>query len=673
MDDSPYSIGQAMEEGNGEFAQHLSEEEGPLWRVSSALDKHSTATGQRKKPERPRKKAKTTVVEAPRNEEEVKMLERAGTALPRGRPRTTADFLDPPPFGELACALQESDGMVVPAEVGARFERLRKQKLEQKRNKEELQLQRNYVIASTLISRNRLEEGKARRLKEKSAAREQEIELMNKSSDRFVVRTLGSHRKLDLEQIPENLRATVQHRWGLIHGLASRKPHLSVEEKQAIRQLQYHCKNQTEIAELLGVSAMEVSRVLRGCDVIPESIKKTRGRHRKIEDRHVEAAAIFLFLANRKCYSHAVKFLREFYGIEISERTLSRRLKPMFGLRKSHFLTFPVQRNYESTIRLRQEWIRKVADPGYKGQRGLGFGFLNPEGTYEMKIETDLLFEALYLDEMIVRTVEKNTIWNVSGWRACDYLNPNESGKSVSLVFICCPATGFRRWMLNEGSTKAQTVSDFVRIVVSELAAERGEFLRQLKAIQNAGDKERLKEKKLEGELLTSSQRRALVLDNARVHSKDQLMQVLSEDQNQSYLAPEFLPPYSPFLNPCEEIFSHIRCETFRYMEQHLKVSNASIEVVKVAMNKVASTLDPAYFKKYLCHSREFHAMCRAGQPIHSEHHFEKTHIGEEGMTPEEAQNKLLSLVAECRKRDDNRKFSEASSSPAHQGEDSTS
>jgi len=88
----------------------------------------------------------------------------------------------------------------------------------------------------------------------------------------------------------------------------------------------------------------------------------------------------------------------------------------MYGLPQNRFQVIPPQRILEVAIKLRRQSVLQVNNPQYKGNDGLEFGGPNREGNFSMKPESDVLDEAFYMDEMIIRTVEISILWDVRGW-----------------------------------------------------------------------------------------------------------------------------------------------------------------------------------------------------------------------------------------------------------------
>jgi len=170
-------------------------------------------------------------------------------------------------------------------------ERKRRQREEERRNKE----QRNYAIANNLISRNNLERGKARRLEECRRARQEVLERKEKTSNTWSLKALRFEGTNALHKTPRELRG-----WVVLQNDNHQRPHLSVEEKQAIRELRPSFKTQKEIAELIGTSRMEVSRVLRGIEMLSESRKKGIGRPFEAAGRSRASSVDFSFPRQQK-------------------------------------------------------------------------------------------------------------------------------------------------------------------------------------------------------------------------------------------------------------------------------------------------------------------------------------------------------------------------------------
>jgi len=85
--------------------------------------------------------------------------------------------------------------------------------------------------------------------------------------------------------------------------------------------------------------------------------------------------------------------------------------------------------------------------------------------------------------------------------------------------------------------------------------------------------------------------RSVLILDNARIHHDDGLLEYL----NAFGVRVEFLPPYSPDLNPIELAFSSIKS----YLKRHQYFVESCLDPkypLFVACSRITSSLSSSFF-----------------------------------------------------------------------------
>lgn len=93
------------------------------------------------------------------------------------------------------------------------------------------------------------------------------------------------------------------------------------------------------------------------------------------------------------------------------------------------------------------------------------------------------------------------------------------------------------------------------------------------------------------------------VVDNVNFHHRQDLITL----QNYEIV---FLPPYSPFLNPCEEVFSLIKSRVRR--DTPIRGSDDLIQRMQSACAKI----EPAFFASYIARCESFFERCLLRQDI---------------------------------------------------------
>jgi transposase len=102
-----------------------------------------------------------------------------------------------------------------------------------------------------------------------------------------------------------------------------------------------------------------------------------------------------------------------------------------------------------------------------------------------------------------------------------------------------------------------------------------------------------------------------IVMDNVRFHHGQQVQQWAAE--NQHFIRVEYLPPYSPELNPIEEFF-HMAKNAYRKKNRPVSKTRA---VMRIRVIDVLESLQNRDLSGLYRHMREFLAIAYAGQPLH--------------------------------------------------------
>jgi transposase len=96
----------------------------------------------------------------------------------------------------------------------------------------------------------------------------------------------------------------------------------------------------------------------------------------------------------------------------------------------------------------------------------------------------------------------------------------------------------------------------------------------------------------IENNFLTSGS--ILIADNATVHCASDTIEVIYSILSAAGIKLLFLPKYSPELNPCELVFSFVKCRVYTHGLQ----TNSIFSNVESSFNKVTKKMIINYFKK---------------------------------------------------------------------------
>ena len=117
---------------------------------------------------------------------------------------------------------------------------------------------------------------------------------------------------------------------------------------------------------------------------------------------------------------------------------------------------------------------------------------------------------------------------------------------------------------------------------------------------------------------------RMLVMDNARCHHCDMVEHTIKEEGHRLH----FLPPYTPWFNPTERVFSAIKPAVAR---QELK-DHGSLEA---AIDKQLDTITQETCKAWIRECKRWAQVAVAGHPLSPEHDAE-TALRSHGLLPDE-------------------------------------
>ncbi|DAZ93106.1 TPA: hypothetical protein N0F65_006858 [Lagenidium giganteum] len=130
-----------------------------------------------------------------------------------------------------------------------------------------------------------------------------------------------------------------------------------------------------------------------------------------------------------------------------------------------------------------------------------------------------------------------------------------------------------------------------------------------------------------------TSGQRALILDNVSSHRTHNAYASIHTEAMRNVLCVEYLPLYSPFLNPVEEVFAQIK---FRLAatKSHQSVTDESKAAIKQSLVHQVETITKDHLISYQVHVEQFLAASRNGIPVLTSHMHESSHQGDETRTP---------------------------------------
>lgn len=332
-----------------------------------------------------------------------------------------------------------------------------------------------------------------------------------------------------------------------------------------------------DICAELGVSYETAKKVMTrfratGC---ADALPKGGGRAVIMTEKQIEYAARYLCLfPETKMINLAAKCL-EWFGKRVSPKTIRRYMAKRHGFRVSDFRRIPSERNSLEKIEKRRVWCHEA-----DGRRA------------------DLR-NAIFIDE----TPWKVSIADGKGW-ALKGARPvmageRPSGPVKSLIIALIPNLGVVHYQLFLGSVNNVKFREFLEGILRALN---------------------------EGEML---EKRLIVMDNASIHFGEQPKKFFAENEDRFEVWP--LPPYSPFLNPCEECFAWWKINFCHLIREGGPVAAMTLDE-KIAM--IGQKLSKEMAMRWFDHSTSFWIRCIQSEPIATQEIRDNAHDGDEMSFP---------------------------------------
>lgn len=362
-------------------------------------------------------------------------------------------------------------------------------------------------------------------------------------------------------------------------GFGTKKPRLSAVDHQVILQLA-GTETNAAIAARIGVAP---STVLRHLKNRPPASEK-RGRKPRLTPEMLSAAARFQFICNTACLRRTGAFLRLAFGVSVCPRTISRHLKGVAGFRLGDFRRFPRDRNADHAIQARFDYATAMVN----------------------KFGQNTLYEAIYFDEMKLTRTTKRKAWSIAGWipTVTDEFY-SENPEHISLLYAASPAFGTLYFEVIEGSVTGETCLEFLQGMVAS-------YVRKF----------------------PSDRKRAFIMDNAKIHHRGIVTAYLYGEVVSQRIGLEFLPIYSPFLNPLEETFALIKTRLWRE-RSNATVTGESKAMLKRDLSNQVLAITEHDVRQYYFHVEHFLKFATERTPVFTQQLYESSHSGDEmGLCP---------------------------------------
>lgn len=245
------------------------------------------------------------------------------------------------------------------------------------------------------------------------------------------------------------------------------------------------------------------------------------------------------------------------------------------------------------------------------------------------KYGKNTLFHAIYMDEMGFQRQRKAKCFSVQGWVPVLLEDPSSKMHDhIQLLFAASPDIGLIHFEIVTGGVNGNTVLEFCKATCEKYLKE---FVNGTKLIK-----------------------RAFIWDNVRTHHVKAIEKYFSGNVVSQHLALEFLPPYSPFLNPVEEVFSLIKFKFFHAVNNSKQTPESRAAITKILAEEVLNVTREDIFFFYV-HTLEFINMSLREETILSQQHYEQSHKGDEhmmrGSISEEVELLLNSYLPESYKK----------------------
>ncbi|KAJ0391512.1 hypothetical protein ATCC90586_012159 [Pythium insidiosum] len=203
-----------------------------------------------------------------------------------------------------------------------------------------------------------------------------------------------------------------------------------------------------------------------------------------------------------------------------------------------------------------------------------------PPRLMESKYGDCTLFNAIYYDEMYLTKNTKTGAWTLIGWIPTVHEETPHENDSVhiSLLLAASPDIGIVHYEIVEKSVTGETVLAFFEAMVTKRC----------------------------------------------------VMDYMNGEVVSMILGFHFLPEYSPFLNPLEEVFGYIKQTIWRARANDRNTDEDRHFQRRRLVAAIESIKSTTMVHTFFLHVQEFVAMAKAKQPVFTQQLYEKSHDGDE-------------------------------------------
>lgn len=372
-------------------------------------------------------------------------------------------------------------------------------------------------------------------------------------------------------------RLTLQERtmiWTNYNGINGRP--MTIE-----RIAQFMCKNTNTVHSALRRMQKRASEGLPPLDSPPRGGQNPASRRKPVfTEEHLLYAGRWLVVNNKARYRDAVEALKRQFPVlqdvetDRATKALQKTMSSRLGFRSSDFMTVPAQRNLPDVILKRQQYVHLV---------------LGLEG-YE---------DAIFIDETgFNAAVVPSKGLSLEGCR------PMLDCRNMSLNNVSVIAAVNRKGLVFYecfiGGVNGATFALFLQHLL--------DYMQQNGLIQDDGSPQ------------------TLIMDNCSVHKENRNVMTLLEN-NKHIFSVLYLPPYSPFLDPCEEIFSIWKKLFCDLLIHHQATKEAGlVHLICLAATKITARHGAGAWT----HCKRFFNDCLQGKAISTKQILDGVHPGDE-------------------------------------------
>ena len=394
------------------------------------------------------------------------------------------------------------------------------------------------------------------------------------------------------EEIPVEMKALLKSKE------ACHRPHTTAEIRDLIRELANEMP-QRQIAAKVGVAQSTVSYVLHH----DEHREKHAGRPPKLTPLIVAAAARYRFLFHQQNFSETAKWIEEEFGVKVSKNTIQRHMKAL-GFRMGDFKRYPRDRNSDKAVVERYKFAT----------------------TMPCRYGETTLCDAIYAGEIGLVMVTSPRMYSIKGWYPLtdDDVALNHNAH-ITVQMVLSPRIGVVWFEIREGIAKGEDLLKVYQNAVEAIVSKT--------PFSGFNEYDALK-------------KRAFVVDDVgNRHDSKIFTTYFNGETVRNLFGFHYLPAYSPFLNPVEEVNAIIRYRTFRKMAES-ELHTLSKAAVKEIVIQVISELTTEEIMKCFSHTNDFLNIAKEQGHVYSQQRYEKTHLEAEFANNSEIMGEVDQVIA---------------------------